>query len=150
MSRGQWTTDLFDKLDQKTSRDAYKSMGTDLVTFLVGACLDKLGKVHVRATDEQRALAVRFVQALEDCDDSEEPYLQDFLLSIFTQSMKDETPHVFPVYRFLVFRSFRRDGSVEPCNNITQFISKIVFYGRACIFKRIMAIMKAEHRGFFS
>jgi len=45
--------------------------------------------------------------------------------------MANKTVHAFPVYRFLVLYSFRRDGSIEPCNDITQYISKIVFFARA-------------------
>jgi len=64
--------------------------------------------------------------------------------------MANKTVHAFPVYRFLVLYSFRRDGSIEPCNDITQYISKIVFFARACIYRRIRETMDANHTGFFS
>ena len=148
--RGQWTTDAFDSLHQKKSRDAYLRGGADLVTFLVGACLDKLEKVRMDVPEEQQNLAWELHEALQAGDGSAVPVLQRFLFSIFSQSMENSTAHVFPAYRFLVLYSFRHDGSIEPCNNITQIISKIVFYARACIYMHIRATMDANHCGFFS
>ena len=150
MSRGQWTTDTFDSLHQKKSRDAYLKGGADLVTFLIGACLNKLEKAHMDIPEEQQSLALELHEGLRAEDGSAVPALQRFLLSVFTQRMENSTAHVLPVYRFLVLYSFRRDGSIEPCDNITQIISKIVFYARACIYMHIRATMDANRCGFFS
>lgn len=141
---------MFDVLNAKTSRDAYKKAGADLVTFLIGACQGSLGKVEVETTHEQRKLSKKFFEALERGDESETSPLQNLLFSVFTQQLADQNIHVFPAYRFLVFYSFRSDGSIEPCNNITQIISKIVFFARGSIFMRVKSVMHAEHRGFYS
>lgn len=101
-------------------------------------------------TEEQRNLAQDLYEKLETGERPMEPAMQAFLFSMFTQSMANNTPHVFPLYRFLVFYSFRHDGSIEPCNNITQTISKIVFYGRASIYLHIRTTMDANRCGFFS
>lgn len=122
----------------------------DLVTFLVNACFDKLGEVPVQVEDEQRMLARRFCKTLKRSDDSKVATLQNLLFSVFTQNRGNENAHVFSPYRFLVLSSFRRDGSVEPCNNITQIVSKIVFYARACIYKRIEDTRKVDRSGFFT
>ena len=147
--RGQWTTDNFDTLQSKKSRDAYIKMGTDLVAFLVGACTGQLGKVQAEVTDEQRGLASQFRERLQDCDDTTVAALQAFLLSFFTHSMKDKSVHTLLPYRFVVLYSFRHDGTILPCNDITQIISKVVYFGRGSIFKCIKATMDADHTGFF-
>jgi len=103
----------------------------------------------VNTTNEQKALALRFLDSVQRRNGSEIPVLQDLLYSIFTQRLTNRTAHAFPAYRFLVLYSFRRDGSVQPCNDITQIISKIVFFARGCIYRQIKSIMDKEDRGFF-
>lgn len=101
-------------------------------------------------TDDQKALAEAFVDAAKRRDGSDMEPLQDLFYSLFTQELANQTSYAFPVYRFLVLYSFRRDGTVHPCNEITQIISKLVFWARGCILKRIRSIMDHERCGFFS
>ena len=100
--------------------------------------------------EDQQMLASELYEGLLAGDGSAVPALQGFLFSIFAQGMENNTAHVLPVYRFLVLYSFRHDGSIEPCNNITQVISKVVFYARACIYLHIRATMDTNRCGFFS
>jgi predicted Fe-S protein YdhL (DUF1289 family) len=107
-------------------------------------------RVHVELTRDQKALAEVFVEAAKRRDGSDMGPLQDLFYSLFTQQLGNQTCYAFPVYRFLVLYSFRRDGTVRPCNEITQIISKLVFWARGCILKRIRSIMDHEQCGFFS
>jgi hypothetical protein len=148
--REWWTTDPFKALQCDSSKRAYRQCGTDLITFIVGGRKRLLGKVHVELTRDQKALAEVFVEAAKRRDGSDMGPLQDLFYSLFTQQLGNQTCYAFPVYRFLVLYSFRRDGTVRPCNEITQIISKLVFWARGCILKRIRSIMDHEQCGFFS
>ena len=122
-------TDVFGSLHSGSAQRNYKRCGTNLVTFIVGACLGGLGeKVQVEITDKQKVLAQRFYDSVQKCDSSEASPLQDLLYLFFTQWLGDQSAYTLPVYQFFMFYSFRLDGSMEPCNSITQIISRIVFF----------------------
>ena len=145
------TTDRFDSLHAESSRRVYCKAGTDLVTFVVGACMDRLGdKIHVETTAEQKECAQRYLNSVQRSDGSEVDALQDLLYSVFTQRSATLNPHDFLVYRFFVFYSFRRDGSIQQCNNITQIVSWLVFFARGCIYRHIKSVMDATGDGFFT
>ena len=140
---------MFDPLQGDSTRRRYGDCGTDLVMFVIGACTDRLGKLHVETTDHQKALVKRLVGRLERGDGSEESSLQDLLRVIFTEYMANRPPYALLVYRFLILYSFRRDGSLQPCNNITQTTSMLVFFGRGSILIQIMFLMDLHRQGFY-
>lgn len=149
-NREMWTTDVFKPLREKSTQRIYGDCGTDLVTFVVGACRDELGELHVETTDEQKALAKRFLDHLLRRDGSEQSPLQDLLYSVFTEYLANRPPQALLAYRFLILYSFRHDGSIQLCNNITQIISREVFFGRGSMLFMIKSIMDREKRGFHS
>jgi len=147
-----WTTDKFSGLGQRDTVVAYRKLGIDLVSFIVGAARNKLPDgVTVPMPPKQRQAALDYYDAIvRGQEEEEKAELQNLLFSLFTQPLVgEENPGDFPSYRFLVFYAFREDGAMDICNNITQVISKMVFFGRACIFNRILATMREQKQGFF-
>ena len=147
-----WTTNRFAKLQQTGTVTGYRKLGIDMVSFIVAASKGALpAGVEVFIPPEQREIAEDYYDAMLRGDLKEEVVLlQRLLFSIFTRAVVgEEDIRMFPFYVFLVFYAFRKDGALSVCNAITQIISMMVFFARACIFNAILAAMKAEKRGFF-
>jgi hypothetical protein len=144
------TTDRFTHLQDAKSRADYTHLGIDMVAFVVAAARECLPEgFGFGLPDRQREDAVAYHVAVESGSGQERKALQSLLYSMFTENVREKDVKHLAVYRFLIFYAFREDGSLDICNNITRFISKIVFFARASIYNRIRAEMKTNNEGFF-
>lgn len=145
------TTDSFTALKETNSINMYKQVGVELVTFIVSAALGTLPQnVKPKVPDDQKQIARSYYDALSRGTGEGDQLLQHLLYATFTHNARSADPKGLPFYRFLILYSFRRDGSLDACNNITQVISKIVFFARACIYNEIKREMKTLDEGFFA
>jgi hypothetical protein len=97
----------------------------------------------------QISAAKKYIAALGSSRKSERHALQHFLYRLFTQDKGNSSKYTLTVYRFLVLYSFRQEGHLAKADVITQYISAIVFLGRAAIFNAIRKSMKKTGHGFF-
>lgn len=147
MNRQGWTTDVFKDIG-KQAKDKYKGYVADLLTFVIGACKDILGDVQLETTKKEKEAAEKYLRSTRNHDGFEMSHFQDLVLAIFTEDRKDRPVFDVLAYRFLMMYSFRRDGSIQPCNDITQIISGMVFFARGSILIKIQSKMAADHLGF--
>ena len=122
-----------------------------MVLFSLGLALEKLEHYSQKVPPLQESAAASFLKELKNPNSTRaQDALQRFLLSIFTQDGQGSSHYTFTAYKFLVFYSFRQGGSLSRSGVITQYFSKIVFFGRGAIFKEIHAKMKKKRCGFFA
>ena len=103
--------------------------------FVLCAGTDRMpAKFCADVPQPQHDAAALYEDALIRGTGREVPLLHDLLLKVFTHKICDDGS-TLPFYRFLVFYSFCRDGSLLLCNNITQIISRLVYLARATFWK---------------
>jgi len=123
-------------------------VGLDFVVFIVAAAIGRFSKqVNPSIPTTQADAARKYKDAVDRGTGEQSARLQALLLTVFNHKIC-ESATVLPGYRFLVFYSFRRDGGLDVCKNITQIISKLVFLGRATIFNGSMALVHAPDTCF--
>jgi hypothetical protein len=120
-----------------------------MILFSIGLALKKFKSYPRRVGGTQKSAAKKFVETLGTGDEQERDALQEFLFELFTQDRKNLHRFTFTVYRFLILYSFRPEGRLAPSNFITQYISRIVFFGRATMFNKIRSEMAHQGCGYF-
>ena len=126
-----------------------------MVLFCVGLALDQFRCYSREVEGIQRSAALNLLQALHHEDDGlgrklQQTALQQFLWILFTQDKRELSRYTLTVYRFLLLYSFRRQGCLAKSGTVTQYISRIVFFGRATIFNKIKACMVKKKQGHFT
>jgi hypothetical protein len=130
---------------------AYAKVAADLITYTLGLIAGDIEGFETTVTPEVAAAGQRLVVTLrststEDQDDA----LQQLFFSLFSQKRCGTTnKYTFPPYSFLVLYSFTEHGTLRPCNMFSQFFSKVIFFARAALFKKITAEANLEQKGFF-
>lgn len=147
MNREGWTTDRFKQVGDAAWKK-YRKIGRDLFTFVIGACMEKLGVIQLDTTQEEKEAADKYLRSVYTGDGSEMSHFRDLVYAIFTEDQKNRQVFDVLAYRFLMLYSFRRDGSVKPCNDITQIISGMVYHARGSILQKIQSEMDARKVGF--
>ena len=119
-----------------------------MILFAIGLALKQFRHYSRPVEDDQRSAAIDLLGALHDGDAQDS--LQHFLLTLFTQNKQDSSRYTLTVFRFLVLYSFRQEGCLAKSGTVTQYISRIVFFGRGAIFNDIQRSMTKYKQGFFS
>jgi hypothetical protein len=125
-----------------------------MILFSIGLALKQFPHYSRPIEDTQRSAAIKLLGVLHDNTgtgrEKQQSALQHFLLTLFTQNKRNSSRYTFTIFRFLVLYSFRIEGCLAKSGTITQYISKIVFFGRAAIFKEIQKLMTKKKQGYFS
>lgn len=123
-----------------------------MVLFCIGLALDQFQGYSQPVEAIQRTNALKLFEALQDnvAFEAQQAALQQFLWTLFTQDKQEASRYTLTVYRFLILYSFRREGCLAKSGTVTQYISRIVFFGRAAIFKEIKACMARHKQGHFA
>lgn len=120
-----------------------------MILFCVGLALGEFEDYSQPVSLAQKSAAKKYVTALGLSKENQDQALQDFLYALFTQDRGNLSRYTLTVYRFLILYSFRREGHLAKAGTITQYISAIVFLGRATILEAIKKSMKCTKHGFF-
>lgn len=131
---------------------SYKRAATDFVAFVVSAAAKKLpSSIKVDLPPDQEEAAKSYQNSLSSEDEGlQDKSLQALLWEVFSHKARgDQVTGSLPYYLFLVLYSFKKDGGLDMCSNITRTISKMVYLGRTAIFNHIQAEMDAEGKGFY-
>ncbi|KAF9778060.1 hypothetical protein BJ322DRAFT_1025416 [Thelephora terrestris] len=68
---------------------------------------------------------------------------------LFTQGTKDGNQFTLTICRFLVLYSFHQEEHLAKAGVITQYISGIIFFGRATILNALVKYRETKKVGFF-
>ena len=139
------------ELQGEGSRTAYCKVGTDLVVYALGIIGGEIERFKTTFTEEMAHTGKCFLESLQGLSVlSQDLALERFLFSLFSQKKCGEaTKYDLLAYSFLVLYSFTEYGSLQACGNFSQYFSKVVFFARATIFKRILFETKGNNEGFF-
>lgn len=133
-----------------TGTPSYSKLGTDLLTFCIGLVRNPHPKYIRDLPDNQKSAIKAYIRALRSQQTPTQDTLQELLYLLFTEEvMTTVERYKTTVYRFLILYSFQADGNISWCSTITQHISKLVFFGRCAIYRRIQRGMKKCERGFY-
>ena len=127
-----------------------------MILFCMGLALGQFPRYRRVVEPAQKSAALKLLDALHDHntgssqEQKQQAALQRFLLTLFTQNKHDASRYAFTVFRFLILYSFRREGCLAKSSIVTQYISRIVFFGRGAIFNKIKKSMKKENSGYYS
>lgn len=149
-----WSSSWFNPL-QENSQEIYAKTGTDMVLFCIGLAIGQFPCYSREVEFAQKSAALDFLGFLQYSNEGSgkkdlQAALQRFLLTLFTQNKHDSSRYTFTVFRFLVLYSFRREGCLAKSGTITQYISRIVFFGRGAIFNEIKKVMTKNRHGYFT
>ena len=139
------------ELQIKDSRSAYCKVGTDLIVYALGVIGNDIKTFKTTFTDEMADTGRSFLKSLQMFSTlSQDRALRHFLFSLFSQKKCGEaTKYDLLVYSFLVLYSFTEHGNLQACSDFSRYFSKVVFFARAAIFKRISSEAKGGNKGFF-
>lgn len=115
---------------------------------MVEAATGRLPERIVPDVPEAQVKAAKsYEQALVRGTGQQVALLQELLLSVFTHKICGDHSSI-PAMRFLVFYSFRKDGSLELFNKVTRILSEFIYAGRSVIFNAVMACVKPPNVSF--
>jgi hypothetical protein len=130
----------------------YSGAVVDLVVFALGVINDSMDtwKRTVYSAEIEEAGST-FTEAIRSgTDDDLKDALQSLVFSIFNQkrtAMADKYSSL--VYSFIVLYSYRREGNLNKCNVFSQYMSRVIWFGRVSIYNRIKDETKGTDLGFF-
>ena len=130
----------------------YSGALVDLIVFTLGVVngsIDTWKKtVYNKEIEEAGDF---FINAIAGGTDNDmKSALQWLIFAIFNQKrigMADKYSSL--VYSFIVLYSFRREGHLSRCNEFTQYISRVIWFGRVSIYNKIKEETKETAVGFF-
>lgn len=128
-----------------------------MVLFCIGLAFNQFPHYRRSVDRAQELAAMDLLSALHKYDDNDssgqklqQAALQRFLLTLFTQNKRNFSRYTFTVYQFLILYSFRKEGCLSKTGTVTQYISRIVFFGRGAIYNEIKKLMTRDEEGYFS
>ena len=119
-----------------------------MVLFSIGLALEKFKHYSPSVDPAQKSAAKAFLKALGTEEHLEQGALQKFLFALYMQGSQGSSQYAFTIYCFLILRSFHQKGNLSKSSVITQYISKIVFFGRGAIFNKICSDMEEKKSGY--
>jgi hypothetical protein len=130
----------------------YSGAVVDLVVFTLGVINESFDTWTKTVYDEGiEEAGSAFTEAIESgTDDDLKHALQSLIFSIFNQkrtAMADKYSSL--VYSFIVLYSYCREGNLNKCNVFTQYMSRVIWFGRVSIYNRIKDETKGTNLGFF-
>lgn len=121
-----------------TSFDAYAIVAANFVAFVLNATAGRLpGEIVVPVPPAQAEAAKKYEDSVQRGTGQDALMLQNLLFAVFSQKTRNDDI-MFPAFHFMVFYSFRSDGSLDLYNNITRILSTFVYTGRVAILNAVM------------
>ena len=116
----------------------------------MGLALDEFQHYSRPVGAKQTSAVEAFVKALGSAGpEQKQKALQKLLFALFSQDKGAGTIFDHTVYWFLILHSFHVEGNLSRPGLITQYISAIVFSGRAAMYNQIQETMLAKKCGYF-
>jgi hypothetical protein len=127
----------------------YGKVCTDMILFCIGLALGDFEDFQRPVSSALRSAAEQYVTTLGSEEADEDQALQSLLHQLFTQDCGSGSRYTLTIYQFLILYSFRQQGHLAKAGVITQYISAIVFFGRATFFNAIEESRNVTNDGFF-
>lgn len=119
--------------------------------FCLGVITGDIEKFTTTLTDDIKQCGENFLNSLKGVSiTAQDESLQSFLFALFSQKNRGAAnKYAFLTFCFLVLYSFTEHGTLYKCSDFSQFFSKVVFFGRSTIFKRILSDAERDNKGFY-
>lgn len=121
-----------------------------MVLFCISLVLEEFEDYSHQVSTLQESAVKKYVNVLKSGKGNTSQALHKLLSALFTQDRGNSSRHTLTVYKFLMLYSFRQEGHLAKADVITQYISALVFLGRATIFREIETSMSQTKKGFFA
>ena len=135
----------------KESRTAYCKVGANLITYALGVVSGTIKDSGTGFNSEMADAGQKVLDLLKTLSTGDQDEaLQSFMFSLFNQKQCGEaSKYTFLAYNFLVLYLFAEQGNLQPCNRISQYFAKFIFFARVAILNQITSHAACENEGFY-